>query len=87
MRKSETKSSVKNNFFVFFPVSIVFCRGIRVSLIMVVKCCRVPQLNSSEITSFHFLFVTIEFEIVITQNIDIVKVAMTCGCQAFIFLN
>ena len=31
--KSETKSSVKNEFFVFCPVSIVFCRGIRISLI------------------------------------------------------
>ena len=35
--KSETKSSVKKDFFVFFfcPVSIVFCRGIRISLIMI----------------------------------------------------
>ena len=32
---SETKSLVIKDFFVFCPVSIVFCRGIRISLIMI----------------------------------------------------
>ena len=66
--KSETKSSVKKEVFVFCPVSIVFCRGIRISLIMFFNSHGLDSCHWNTSNRARKIFLVILTVVVCTQN-------------------